>query len=95
MAMRQNTCLMAVGRDLLGLWVSAAASPTSSVPENENAAVTRILQKPLKPLWKAPGLAQYRPPMYPLSCVPPQLMTAPRILGEVSLARVSKGEGRT
>jgi hypothetical protein len=54
---------MAVGSALLGLWVSAAARPTSSVPENEKAAVTRMLQKPLKPLLKAPGLAQYWPPM--------------------------------
>jgi hypothetical protein len=79
-AIRQNTCLMAVGSALLGLWVSAAARPTNSVPENEKAAVTRMLQKPLKPLLKAPGLAQYLPPMYPLSWPPPQLMTTPRIL---------------
>jgi hypothetical protein len=45
---------MAVGKDLDGLWVSAAARPTSSVPEKENAAVTRMLQKPLKPLLNAP-----------------------------------------
>jgi hypothetical protein len=57
-AIRQNTCLIAVGKDLLGLCVSAAARPTSSVPPNAKAAVTRILQKPLKPLLKAPGSAQ-------------------------------------
>lgn len=62
-AMRQKTCLMAVGSDFDGLCVSAAASPTSSVPANENAAVTRILQKPLNPLLNAPGSRQYRPPI--------------------------------
>jgi hypothetical protein len=62
-AIRQNTCLMAVGSALLGLWVSAAARPTNSVPENEKAAVTRMLQNPLKPLLKAPGLTQYWPPI--------------------------------
>ena len=70
-AMRQKTCLIAVGRALEGLWVSAAARPTSSVPENENAAVTRILQNPWKPLLNAPGVCQYRPPMYPESGPPP------------------------
>lgn len=46
---RQKTCLVAVGSVLRGLAVSAAARPTSSVPENANAAVTKTEQKPLKP----------------------------------------------
>lgn len=62
-AIRQKTCLIAVGSDFEGLCVSAAARPTSSVPEKEKDAVTRMLQKPLKPLWKAPGLSQYLPPI--------------------------------
>jgi len=60
---RQKTCLMAVGRDLRGLAVSAAARPTSSVPPKAKAAVTKTLHSPLKPLWNAPGSFQYRPPM--------------------------------
>ena len=61
--MRQKTCLMAVGRDLRGFWVSAAARPTSSVPVKAKAAVTNTAQSPLKPLLKAPGSCQKRPPM--------------------------------
>jgi len=47
--------LIAPGIDLAGLLVSAAARPTSSVPEKEKAAVTKTEQKPLKPFLKAPG----------------------------------------
>jgi hypothetical protein len=83
-AIRQNTCLIAFGRALFGFWVSAAARPTSSVPENENAAVTRRLQNPWNPLLKAPGLTQYRPPIYPSPGCPPQFITTPRILKPVS-----------
>lgn len=82
--MRQKTCLMAVGRDLRGFAVSAAARPTSSVPVKEKAAVTKTLQSPLKPWLNAPGSCQYSPPMYPRSGVPPQLRTIPRRLRVVS-----------
>lgn len=61
--MRQKTCLMAVGSDLRGLTASAAARPTSSVPVKASAAVTKTVQRPLKPLLKAPGLDQNLPPM--------------------------------
>lgn len=53
---RQNTCFTAVGSVLRGFSVSAAHSPTSSVPAKENAAVTNTEHRPLNPLWKAPGL---------------------------------------
>ena len=56
--MRQKTCLIAVGKDLRGLAVSAAARPTSSVPVKAKAAETKTEQRPLKPLWKAPGSVQ-------------------------------------
>ncbi len=59
---RQKTCLTAVGNDLRGLAVSAAAKPTSSVPAKAKAAVTKMLHRPLKPLLNAPGSRQYRPP---------------------------------
>ncbi len=51
----QKTCFTAVGRVFRGLSVSAAQSPTSSVPANEKAAVTDTEQSPLNPLLKAPG----------------------------------------
>ncbi len=78
--MRQKTCLMAVGRDLRGLDVSAAARPMSSVPAKAKAAVTNTVQRPLKPLWNAPGSRQYCPPMYPLVGVPPMLIMMPKRL---------------
>ena len=81
--MRQKTCLMAVGKDLRGFLVSAAARPTNSVPAKEKAAVTRILQKPLKPLLNPPGSLQYRPPIYSFFA-PPQLMIIPRMLIRVA-----------
>lgn len=59
---RQNTCLMAPGIDLTGLRASAAARPTSSVPLKAKAAVTKTLQKPRKPLAKAPGSYHRRAP---------------------------------
>ena len=46
---------MAVGSTFRGLSVSAAQRPTNSVPEKENAAVTKTEQRPLNPLLKAPG----------------------------------------
>jgi hypothetical protein len=49
---------MALGSDLRGFAVSAAARPMSSVPVKEKAEVTRTVQKPLKPLLKAPGSFQ-------------------------------------
>ncbi len=61
--MRQKTCLMALGRDFRGLTASAAARPTSSVPVKAKAAVTKTVQKPLKPLLKAPGLYQNLQPI--------------------------------
>lgn len=45
-----------------GFLVSAAARPTSSVPEKEKAAVMKTLQRPLKPLLKAPGSYHVRAP---------------------------------
>jgi hypothetical protein len=45
------------------LAASAAASPTNSVPAKANAALTKTLHIPLKPLWKAPGLCQSSPPL--------------------------------
>lgn len=54
----QNTCFVAVGKDLRGFAVSAAASPTSSVPENANAAVTNTEQNPLKPSRKGTRLGR-------------------------------------
>jgi hypothetical protein len=62
------------------LAVSAAASPTNSVPIKENEEVTKTLQKPLKPLFVAPGFVQYCPPIYPLVGGPPILMTIPSSL---------------
>jgi len=78
--MRQKTCLTADGRVFLGFAVSAAAKPTSSVPAKEKAAVTNTLHKPLKPLLKAPGLYQYRSPMYSPLGLPPVSMQIPRML---------------
>lgn len=78
--MRQKTCLMAVGSVLRGLAVSAAASPTSSVPAKAKAALTKQEQRPLKPLLKAPGSCQYLPPMYDPPGPPPMLSMAPRML---------------
>lgn len=49
-------------RVLRGFGVSAAASPTSSVPAKENAAVTNTAHTPLNPFARAPGFSQYRPP---------------------------------
>lgn len=57
--LRQNVFLMADGRDLRGLGVSVAASPTSSVPEKLNAAVTKTAHTPLNPFASAPGSCQY------------------------------------
>lgn len=71
---------MALGRDFFGLAVSAAARPTNSVPIKENEDVTKTLQKPLNPLFVAPGLVQYCPPIYPLVGGPPILMTIPSSL---------------
>ncbi len=61
---RQKVFLTAEGMVLRGLGVSVAARPTSSVPANENAAVTNTAQTPLKPFANAPGSCQYRPPTY-------------------------------
>jgi hypothetical protein len=47
------TCLEALGISFLGLTVSAAANPVSSVPVYAKAAVTKTLQKPWNPLRKA------------------------------------------
>lgn len=44
------TCLEALGISFLGLAVSAAAKPVSSVPVYANAALTKTPQKPWKPL---------------------------------------------
>ena len=52
---RQKTCLVARGIVFRGLAVSAAANPTSSVPENAKAAVTKTEQTPLKPFANGPG----------------------------------------
>lgn len=60
----QKICLMAPGRAFWGSLLSAAARPTSSVPEKEKAAVTKTLQKPGKPAEKAPGLYHVRAPQY-------------------------------
>ena len=49
---------MALGRDLRGLAVSAAASPMSSVPVKEKQDVTSTEQNPLKPLLNKPGSTQ-------------------------------------
>jgi len=76
----QNTCLTAFGRLFLGFSVSAAARPTSSVPLNANAAVTKTEQRPLKPLWNAPGWCQFLPPMYSPLGPPPQSRMIPRML---------------
>lgn len=46
----QKVPLTAEGIDSLGLGVSEAARPTSSVPANEKAAVTKTEHTPLKPL---------------------------------------------
>ena len=78
--MRQKTCLHAVGKERRGLAVSAAARPTSSVPPKEKAAVTKTEQRPLKPLWKAPGSCQYLVPMYEPPGPPPMLRIMPRRL---------------
>lgn len=81
---RQNTCLMAPGKLFWGFSVSAAARPTSSVPEKEKAAVTKTPQKPAKPLLKAPGLYQVRAPQYspylPLLGPPPQAKTTLKLV---------------
>lgn len=68
---RQKVCLTAAGRAFLGLGVSEAARPTSSVPAKEKAAETNTygiscfasrkkvaehtVQTPLKPFANAPG----------------------------------------
>ena len=49
---------MAVGRALRGFSVSAAARPTSSVPAKAKAAVTKVEQSPLKPLWNCSEIAR-------------------------------------
>lgn len=54
---------MAEGRDLAGFSDSAAARPTSSVPEKEKAAVTKTPQKPTKSV-NAPGSCHLLPPWY-------------------------------
>lgn len=46
--------LTALGMVLRGLGVSEAARPTSSVPANEKAAVTKTLQTPLNPFANPP-----------------------------------------
>jgi hypothetical protein len=48
-AIRKTTCFVAFGSALRGLVDSAAASPMSSVPAKAKAAVTKTVQKPLKP----------------------------------------------
>jgi len=63
LTIRQKVPLTAAGMVLRGSGVSEAASPTSSVPAKENAAVTNTEQTPLKPLANAPGLLQLAPPM--------------------------------
>ena len=60
---RQKTCLIAEGSDLPGFSDSAAARPTSSVPEKEKAAVTNTPQKPTKVV-NAPGSCHLLPPWY-------------------------------
>lgn len=57
---------MAPGRAVAGFSASAAARPTSSVPENAKAAVTKTEQTPLKPFLKAPGSYQSLAPQYSL-----------------------------
>lgn len=47
------TCVEAFGICFTGSAVSAAARPVNSVPVYANAAVTKTLQKPWKPLRKA------------------------------------------
>ena len=73
---RQKVILMALGMTFRGLGCSVAAKPTSSVPANEKAAVTKTAQTPLKPLANAPGSYQYRAPWYdekePLDGPPPR-----------------------
>ncbi len=71
---------------MVGLCVSAAARPTNSVPANAKAAVTSTLQKPLKPLLKAPGSRQYCPPMYPEPWPPAQLIMIPRMMNPITAA---------
>ena len=44
-----KSCLVARGRACRGFLVSAAARPTSSVPEKARRTVTKTEQKPLKP----------------------------------------------
>ena len=44
--MRHTTCFVARGMLTSGFAASAAASPVSSVPANEKAAVTKTLQNP-------------------------------------------------
>src|SRR5438034_1411702 len=78
--MRQNTCLIAVGSVFRGFAVSAAARPASSVPAKAKAALTNTLQRPLKPLWNAPGSFQYRFPIYVAPGPPPTFNTTPRML---------------
>lgn len=77
MVIRQKVFLIALGIVLRGLGVSEAARPTSSVPANAKAAVTKTAQTPLNPFANAPGSCQYFPPMYwlyaPLAGPPPQL----------------------
>lgn len=63
---RQNTCLMAPGKALAGFSASAAARPTSSVPEKAKAAVTNTEQTPLNPFLNAPGSYQSLAPQYSL-----------------------------
>jgi hypothetical protein len=67
---------MAPGRALAGFSDSAAARPTSSVPEKAKAAVTKTEQTPLKPFLNALGLYQSLAPQYslyiPLLGPPPQ-----------------------
>ncbi|CAG8701648.1 14547_t:CDS:2, partial [Acaulospora colombiana] len=76
---KNNVFLIADGMVLRGFGVSDAASPTSSVPANENAAVTNTAQTPLNPLANAPGSCQYLPPTYseysPLAGPPPHTHT--------------------
>ena len=61
--MREKTCLIAEGNDLAGFSDSAAARPTSSVPEKEKAAVTNTPQKPTKSV-NAPGSLHVLLPWY-------------------------------
>lgn len=69
------TCFEALGISFLGLAVSAAASPVSSVPVYANAALTNTPQKP----WK--------PPLNPAETTPGMLLQEFSFLVELSGSR--------